>query len=86
MATFQAVADVLDETIKALALMDLERLQVLEEQAAALAESKLIGDEAGISAVLAKKRVLELVLDDSASNLNALNRLLERNMRGPWER
>lgn len=86
MTTCQAVADVLDQTIQALALLDLERLQILEEQTAALAESKLVGDGAGINAVLGKKRVLELVLDDSASNLNALNRLYERNMRGSWER
>lgn len=86
MATCQAVATVLDETIQALALLDLERLQILEEQTAALAESKLVGDGAGIGAVLVKKRVLELVLDDSASNLKALNRLYERNMRDPWVR
>lgn len=86
MTTCQAVANVLDKTIEALASLDLKSLQVLEEQTAALAESKLLGDEVGMYVVLEKKHVLELVLDDSASNLNALNRLYGRNTRDPWER
>jgi hypothetical protein len=86
MMTCQALGDVLDETIQALAVLDLERLQILEEKITGLAESKFIADESGINAVLAKKRVLELVLHDSASNLNALSRLYGRNTRDPWER
>ncbi len=85
MTTGQAVADVLEETIKALGSLDLESLQVQEEQIAILAQSNLIADEVSMTSVLAKKRVLELVLRSSASNLNALNRLYGRNTRDPWE-
>lgn len=85
MTTGQAVAKVLDETIKALGSLDLESLQVQERQITALAQSHLIADDAGITSVLAKKRVLELVLRSTASNLNTLNRLYGRNTRDPWE-
>lgn len=85
MATCQAVADVLDETIKALVLLDLETLQILQERAKALAESNLVIDSIGINSVLARKQMLELVLHGSASNLNALNRLYGKDPGGPWE-
>ncbi len=85
MTDFQAVADILDETVEALAVLDSDSLRTLEERAATLAQSSLIFNEAGLSSILAKRRVLELVLGDSASNLNALNRLYGRNTRVPWE-
>ena len=83
--TSEAVVDVLDRTIRALALLDLEDLRILEDRIAVLAQSDLIADDAGRNMVLRKKRVLELVLDESASNLNVLNRLFGRNMRNLWE-
>jgi hypothetical protein len=86
MTTCQAVADVLDETIKALVSLDLESLQLQAKRVSVLAQSNLIADEAGVASVLEKKRVLELVLHGSASNLNALNRLYRRNTRDSWER
>lgn len=86
MTTCEVVADVLDETIKALISLDLESLQLQGKRILILAQSNLIDDEAGMASVLQKKRVLELVLHGSASNLNALNRLYRRNTRDPWER
>lgn len=85
MATCRAVADALDETIRALAVLDLDTLQTMEERMMTLAQSTLVEDEVGIGSILAKKRVLELVLYQSESNLNALRRLYGRNMRDLWE-
>lgn len=83
--TSEAVVDVLDKTIRALALLELQDLQIQEERIAALTQSSLIADEAGMNLVLTKKLVLEHLLDESALNLNVLNRLLGRNMRNKWE-
>lgn len=85
MAIDQAVADALDETIRALAILDLDTLQAMEERMMVLAQSPLIADEVSIGSILAKKRVLELVLDHSESNLNALRRLYGRNAGELWE-
>jgi hypothetical protein len=84
MTTSKAVTDVLDETIRALAVLDLERIRILEERIEFLAQSGLVSNEVGLSAILAKKRVLELVLQSSASNLNTLNRLHGRDTRDRW--
>ncbi|MEO6815998.1 MAG: hypothetical protein ABI177_04800 [Edaphobacter sp.] len=83
--TLDAVVDVLEKTIRALALLDHDDLQIQQERIGALAQSSLIADEAGMNLVLTKKLVLERLLDESASNLNLRNRLLERNMRNQWE-
>jgi hypothetical protein len=85
MAIEQALAEALDETIHALAILDLDTLKAVEERMKALTEFPLIADEASIGFILAKKRVLELVLRHSESNLNALRRLHGRNTRDLWE-
>lgn len=85
MATCQALADVLDETINALTVLDLESLQILEERASVLAQSGLLGDEVGTALLLAKKGLLERVLHGSLSNLNAFSRLYGRDTRDTWE-
>jgi hypothetical protein len=80
----QAVADVLDETIQALSFLDFNRLQALEKRISAFAESgaKCSGDS--LDLILAKKRLLELILQNCDANLKALNRLHERNTRDQW--
>lgn len=85
MAIKQALEDALDETIHALALLDLDALRAVEERLAVLTQSTLTVDEASIGSILRKKRVLELVLQHSESNLNALQRLYGRNTRDLWE-
>lgn len=82
----QALEDALDQTIHALAILDLDALQVIERRLTTLVQSQLVTDWIGIDSVLAKKRVLELVLYHSESNLNALRRLYGRNTRDLWER
>jgi len=78
MATSQAVVDVLNETIEAFAVFDLECLQILEERASALAQSHFVVDRADMTAILSKKRVLAQVLHDSISNLKALNQSVRK--------
>jgi hypothetical protein len=85
MAIDQAVAEVLDETIEALSLLDLSRLETLETRIAGLAGSRLVADQSGMDSIRARRDALEGVLHNSASNLNALNRLYGRETRDQWE-
>lgn len=85
----QALGDALDETVHALAILDLDTLQAIEQRLTALGQSVCFEDKIGANCSLligAKKRVLELVLYHSESNLNALRRLYGRNTRDLWER
>jgi primosomal protein N'' len=80
----QALADILDETVKALSDLDSHSLQALEQRIVALAESseRYERDDAGL--ILSKKRLLEIVLQNCQVNLDALTRLHARNMRNQW--
>lgn len=80
----QAVAEALDETIQALTRMDLKRLQRLEERIAAFADSGAKCSGEGLHLILAKKRLLKLILQSSEANLKALNRLHGRNTSDQW--
>ena len=84
MTTNQALADILDETVKALSDLDSHLLQALEQRIVALAESseRYEGDDTGLT--LSKKRLLEIVLQNCQVNLDALSRLHARNMRNQW--
>ncbi|HZY61319.1 MAG TPA: hypothetical protein VFE38_02270 [Edaphobacter sp.] len=86
MASCQAIAFLLEQTVDALALFDLERLRNLEREAASLADAPLHPGNAELQTLIAKKQVLERVLQQSTSNLDALNRLYERRTREQWER
>jgi hypothetical protein len=79
-----ALADILDETVKALRDLDSDALHALRQRIVILAESdeKYERDAAGL--VLSKKRVLEIVLQNCQVNLDALARLNARNMRNQW--
>jgi len=78
------LAEILDETVKALSDLDSGSLQALEQRIVALAESSesYERDDAGL--VLSKKRLLEIVLHNCQVNLDALTRLHARNMRNQW--
>ena len=80
----QALADILDETVKALSDLDSGSLQALEQRIVALAKSseRYERDDAGL--ILSKKRLLEIVLQNCQVNLDALTRLHARNMRNQW--
>ena len=84
MAINGSLADILDETITALRDLDPDALHALKQRIVTLAESseKFEPDHAGL--ILAKKRSLEIVLQNSQVNLDALSRLHARNMRKQW--
>jgi hypothetical protein len=84
MAIDQTVADVLDETIQALTLLDLNRLQALEAQISALAVSNAKCSADSTNLITAKKRLLELILQNFEENLKTLNHLHRRNLREQW--
>jgi hypothetical protein len=84
MAIDQAVADVLDETIQALTLLDFNRLQALEKRITAFADSEAKCSGDSIDLILAKKRLLKLILQNFEANLKALNRLHGRNTSDQW--
>jgi hypothetical protein len=86
MAIDQAVADVLNETIQALTLSDFNKLEILEERISALADSDAQCSRDSLDSILAKKRLLELILQNCEANLDALNRLHGRNTRDQWAR
>jgi hypothetical protein len=85
MASDHALVEVLDETISALRVLDLSRLETLGRRIAGLAGSRLVADQAEMDSIRVKRDVLEGVLHNSASNLNALNRLYGRDRRDQWE-
>jgi hypothetical protein len=81
MTSNQALTDVIDETIQALASLDLAKLQKLEARAAELQQSDLLLKGVDRDVLLAKKRVLELVLRNNESTLDVLDRVSGRNVR-----
>jgi hypothetical protein len=80
----QGVYAILDETIQALAFLDLDRLQAAEKEVRALAKSGAVVSRENINLILAKKRLLELILQHCKSNLDALNHLHGKNTREQW--
>jgi hypothetical protein len=86
MVTYQAIADMLDETLEALVSLDMDRLVLLEKRMEVLTQSTVIFGESDIGSILAKRRVIELVLRNSEENLNAFTRLHSRNMGSQWVR
>lgn len=84
MAINQALADILDETVAALSDLDSEALYALEQRIVVLADSDETFERDVVGVVLAKKRLLEIVLQNCQVNLDALTRLNARNMRNQW--
>ena len=84
MAIDQILIDILDETVKALSNLDLEKLNALERRIVLVAESNANFSRDSIDMVLPKKRQLEIVLRNCQVNLGALTHLHARNMRNQW--
>jgi len=84
MTNDQAAADILDETIRAITVLDLNRLNTLEEKISAMAQYSITCSKGGINTILAKKHLLDLILQNCESNLETLNRLYGRNTREQW--
>jgi hypothetical protein len=85
MTTDHVLADLLDETIAALATIDAERLEKLGARVELLSQIHVVGSEGGAMKVLARKRVLEILLQSSESNLRLLERLYERGRKVQWQ-
>jgi hypothetical protein len=85
MAIDQVLAGILGETVSALSLLKLDKLQDLETRMIELAQQNLKVRAEDAKAALAKKRLLELVLHNCAFNLDSLKRLHARNTRSQWE-
>jgi hypothetical protein len=84
MATYRALADILDETFVALSSFDCDKLQALEQRIVLLSESNARFEADEIKSVLLKKRRLEIILKNCQINLDALSRLHVRNTRNQW--
>jgi hypothetical protein len=84
MTTNHALAEILDETVKALRDLDSDALQVLEQRIVSLAKSSESYERDNVGLILAKKQLLEIVLQNCQVNLDALTRLHARNMRKQW--
>jgi hypothetical protein len=80
----QTLAEVLDETIKALTSLDPAELRALEQRIVSLAKSNVKCDRDRIGLVLLKKDQLEIILQNFQVNLDALTRLHARNTRNQW--
>jgi hypothetical protein len=84
MAIDQSLIDILDQTIEALSKLDLEKLTALEQRIVSLAECNANLATESIGLVLAKKRQLQIFLQNCHVNLDALTRLHARSMRNQW--
>jgi hypothetical protein len=80
----QTLAEVLDETIKALTNLEPAKLQALEQRIVSLASSNVKCDRNRVGLVLLKKDQLEIILQSFQVNLDALTRLHARNTRNQW--
>jgi hypothetical protein len=84
MAIDHVVVNILDETILALTLLDLNTLQILEKRISALSRSEATCGDDAFYLIQTKKRLLELILQNYKANLDALHRLHGKNMRDRW--
>jgi hypothetical protein len=85
MTTDRVLVDLLDETIAALAMMDAEKLEALGGRVELLSQANVICSRDNGKNALAKKRVLEILLENSESNLRLRERLYERGTTVQWE-
>jgi hypothetical protein len=84
MASDQVVADILDETVQAIRMLDLNRLKNVEEKISALAQYSITCAKGNLITILVKKHLLDTILQNCESNLDSLNRLHGRNTRDQW--
>lgn len=80
----QILIETLEEANRALIALDLNKLESLEVRIAELATSASANRSNTIGTVLAKQQLLNLILQQCRSNLNALHRVHGRNSRDQW--
>jgi len=79
-----ALTDILDEASTALSDFDLGKLLVLEQRIAVLAETDVMYESDDICLIRVKKRQLDILLQNTRTNLDTLTRLHARNTRNQW--
>jgi len=84
MVSNQLVADILEKTVQAIRTLDLNRLKNVEEKISALAQYSITCDKWDLNTILVKKHLVDTILQNCESNLDSLNRLLDRNTRDQW--
>jgi len=82
--TEQSIAAVLDDTITALSVLDLERLLLIEEKLLLLPKTGITG--ASIPSLLERQQILGRVLEVTHRSLQGLDRLQQRKGADTWER
>jgi hypothetical protein len=81
----QALGAILHETVEAFSNLDSARLHSLEQRIVVIAASNVKFESSEAAALtLQKQRQLEIVLQNSQANLDALTRLHARNTRNQW--
>lgn len=84
MTTNCALTDILDEAIRGLSDFDLSKLLVLEQRIVVFAETDVRYEPDDIGLIRSKKCQLEILLQNTRTNLDALTRLHARNTRNQW--
>jgi hypothetical protein len=84
MTTDCALADILDEAIIALRDFDLGKLVALEQRITLLAQINVKHQRDEIGALRTKRHQLQILLQNTRTNLDTLTRLHARNTRNPW--
>ena len=79
-----ALTDILDEASTALSDFDLGKLLILEQRIAVLAETDVRYESDDICLIRVKKRKLDILLQNTRTNLDTLTRLHARNTRNQW--
>ena len=79
-----ALTDILDEASTALSDFDLGKLLILEQRIAVLAETDVMYESDDICLIRVKKRKLDILLQNTRTNLDTLTRLHARNTRNQW--
>lgn len=81
MPSAQTITEVLDEAIRALTVLDLNKLEHLEQR---IAEITAVDRSNNPDTITAKKHLFAMILQNCRSNLNALHRLHGRNTGDQW--
>ena len=80
----QGVTEILDEAIRALTVLDLNKLEELEARVSFMADEGALRSFADSGKLREKKRLLGMLLENCRSNLDALERLHAKNMERQW--
>ncbi|GGA56160.1 hypothetical protein GCM10011507_04320 [Edaphobacter acidisoli] len=80
----QNVTEILDEAIRALAVLDLNRLKELEVRVDSMATAGTLRQFSDRRKVAEKQRLLRMLLENCKSNLDTLHRLHVKNTREQW--